>query len=185
MRTAIPSEADYNRIMPIIMYRTGLTLHSSFGMCDVFDEKGSAIAAAQWEPAKMTCMGGLRMLGVFPRMWWALGWGKGLIMVKLMLKLEKKRHAHAPTANHLMTLGTHSGHQGKGVGSKLIKRGIERATEAGCPCYLESRWVWGTKRSDERSGSQEGVFMAMSEATSRRLSVIAVVTDEACRVRKH
>ena len=61
-------------------------------------------------------------------------------MVKCYLRLtrvlEKKRHELAPTAHHLQILG--AAIQGKGVGSKLIRFGIERAEKAGVPCYLES-----------------------------------------------
>lgn len=39
---------------------------------------------------------------------------------------------------HLMTLGTNPSQQGKGLGSILIKKGIDRATDLGVPCYLES-----------------------------------------------
>ena len=54
----------------------------------------------------------------------------------LMSLMESKKHKFAPTAYHLQALG--AALQGKGLGSKLIKYGIERATKAGVPCYLES-----------------------------------------------
>ena len=50
--------------------------------------------------------------------------------------METKRHKLAPTAHHLQILG--AAVQGKGIGSKLINYGIERATKSGVPCYLES-----------------------------------------------
>ena len=43
-----------------------------------------------------------------------------------------------PAHHHLQVLGTHSAAQGMGHGSRLLQVGIDRATKAGVPCYLES-----------------------------------------------
>ena len=47
-----------------------------------------------------------------------------------------KCHRHAPTVHHLMIVGSRV--SGKGVGSKLIKVGIDRSTALSLPYYLES-----------------------------------------------
>lgn len=56
----------------------------------------------------------------------------------MILKLESKRHEHAPTAYHLQLLATDLFAQGQGVGSDVIKVGIALAEAAGVPCYLET-----------------------------------------------
>merc|ERR1719223_1054955 len=55
---------------------------------------------------------------------------------RVIMILETKRHELAPKAHHLQFLG--AAVQGKGLGSKLIQVGIERAEKAGVACYLES-----------------------------------------------
>jgi len=78
------------------------------------------------------------LIAGFPKLAWSLGTYRFFRVLRLFLALESRRHKHAPTAHHLQTLGTDASFQGKGIGSKLIQRGIDRAEALNLPCYLES-----------------------------------------------
>jgi GNAT superfamily N-acetyltransferase len=107
--------------------------------CSTADTSSSEVlATAVWEPAVPT-LGFIWRILIFycwyclvigPRKAWELG--------VLFVALEKRRMRHAPTAHHLQLLGTLPTHQGQGIGSQLIKTGLQRADELNLPCYLES-----------------------------------------------
>lgn len=114
----------------------------SFGMTDVAvttDDKGKSRVAncAVWHPAEENCMFYMRMLLQMVAM---LPWTYHTIVpgFKYAMKAEKERQEIAPDAMHLHMIGTHADFRGKGVGSKAIKAGLDRADAEGMQCYLES-----------------------------------------------
>jgi len=112
---------------------------NSYKMTDVVEhEDGSIMASAIWEPNTSTFMGLLRMAYLVVFHIYSFGIARSIRAFRLFLSLEKKRHHHAPNAYHLAVLGTDGKYQGMGVGSKLIKAGLDRADRVGVPCYLES-----------------------------------------------
>ncbi|GMH57865.1 hypothetical protein TrST_g5891 [Triparma strigata] len=137
-RGVMVDDADYNSMAPIMFGSFSGLLMSAYGTVDVVEQNGAAVAVAQWEPAAMSLNAGLRMLVAIPKLCWAMGYKKSVMMLKMFAVLESKRHELGGNAHHLMTLGTNPEQQGKGMGSILIKKGIARATELGVPCYLES-----------------------------------------------
>lgn len=117
---------------------TNYMMAASYDMAEVVvdDNTGEIICVADWELPNMTVMMLLRGIIFAFVILLTDGWCMLKCYVRVMDTLEKKRHELAPTAHHLQVLG--AAVQGKGVGSKLIKVGIERAEKAGVPCYLES-----------------------------------------------
>lgn len=114
------------------------SLSMSFGMTEVIEHDGVIGCAALWEPPTLSFGALFRFLLFFAVMFWHTGVSLAWRMIKMFMILEERRHHHAPNAHHLNILGTDSGMQGKGLGSKVIRVGIERADAAGVPCYLES-----------------------------------------------
>lgn len=122
-------------------------LHGSFGMTEVMvsddgnqqqQQEEEVVCLAGWELAGMTLGAALRGLVFIIVVLFCSGPALVGRYLSVMFKLERRRHALAPTAHHLQILGTDGACQGQGLGSKLIKVGIQRATEAGVACYLES-----------------------------------------------
>ena len=113
-------------------------LHASYGMTEVAidNSTGEVICLAGWEPPNMTIMMLIRGLAFMCVILFTDGFAMAAENVRLMTLFEGKRHKLAPKAHHLQILGAKV--QGKGVGSKLIRIGLERADKAGVPCYLES-----------------------------------------------
>ena len=139
IRVLIPTDKEYNASFPRTTANMVWALGASYGMSDVaVDKKGQICCSALWEPGAMTFMGALRFIYMFGAMFVMSGFVKTLRAGAFFLALEGKRHKHAPTADHLQILGTLPTEQSKGFGGQNIKRGIERATAKGVPCYLES-----------------------------------------------
>jgi len=139
MRTFNPDDGEWEKTAANNFRWFCWIYHASYGMTDVAEDSqlpGDIQCAALWEPASMTLGGGLRFVIYFLFLLWSKGFSYVKRMVKVFMQLETKRHDHAPTAHHLMILGSKV--QGKGVGSKLIQVGIDRARALGLPCYLES-----------------------------------------------
>lgn len=129
------------------VFRWFLWIFQSFHMTECAlteDQDGDStthdgvLAAALWEPASPTLGFALRMVAFVCWNFWARGFYRAVQLGRFFLALEAKRHEHAPTAHHLQILGTDPAAQGQGVGSALIRVGIERAQSLGVPCYLES-----------------------------------------------
>ena len=139
MRTLNPDDKHWATAGPKNFAWFCWIYHKSFGMTEVAEDSdmpGDIECAALWEPAAMTVGAGLRFLLYLMFVLWSEGFTYVRRMFAMFMQLETKRHEHAPTAHHLMALGSKV--QGNGVGSKLIQIGIDRATAAGVPCYLES-----------------------------------------------
>eukprot|EP00218_Dolichomastix_sp_CCMP3274_P010853 CAMPEP_0170135038 /NCGR_PEP_ID=MMETSP0033_2-20121228/2270_1 /TAXON_ID=195969 /ORGANISM="Dolichomastix tenuilepis, Strain CCMP3274" /LENGTH=258 /DNA_ID=CAMNT_0010370631 /DNA_START=48 /DNA_END=827 /DNA_ORIENTATION=+ len=138
-RFLLTDDARYHAASPAVYTGMLWALGASYEMTDVLcDERGEVVSTAIWEEAEMTVGGALRMAAVLVTVLSVTGVRDTLRFGRMMLALEAKRHQHAPTALHLQLFGTDPAMQGKRLGSKLIRVGIDRAERRGVPCYLES-----------------------------------------------
>ena len=95
---------------------------------------GPAKGAAIWSAPGKWKLGGLELLGQLP-----LLFHLGVDTPRSLALLSKMEKVH-PTEPHwyLNILGTATEHQGKGIGSELIRPILEKCDEEGVPAYLES-----------------------------------------------
>jgi ribosomal protein S18 acetylase RimI-like enzyme len=147
LRHIVPEDAEYAKATPAVFW----WFLWSFSVHDMIDcavggrapytvpeaGAGELLAVTLWEPAAMTCGYALRFF-LFVVVNLVVRFRKFVALGKLLLHLESKRHQHAPTAYHLQFIGTATAAQGKGVGTQLLKVGLDRADSAGLCCYLES-----------------------------------------------
>jgi GNAT superfamily N-acetyltransferase len=96
------------------------------------------VGAALWERPTPTLTGWCRIGYLFLFVLFHGGIRRFIRVATMFLRLEALRHKHAPRALHLSLLGTAPASQGGGVGSRVIRAGLDRADEWGLPCYLES-----------------------------------------------
>lgn len=60
-------------------------------------------------------------------------------LLRLLSQFEKRRHVLVPEPHwYLQSIGVDPGSQGDGVGSNLLRDGLERADAHGSPTYLET-----------------------------------------------
>jgi len=134
-----PDDTEYEKRMGTYFAHVLWVFGTSYEMTDVVtDNEGNVTACATWEPAHKSMMCVVRLLFVLVWCVMIMGVGRTWDSVKMMMMLEKKQMHHAPTALHLAVIGTGLAFQGKGMGSKCIKVGLDRADKQGVPCYLES-----------------------------------------------
>jgi GNAT superfamily N-acetyltransferase len=95
---------------------------------------GSPEGGAIWMAPGQWKIGGLELLGQLP-MLWRIGMDTPRSLA-LLTQIEKL-HPEEPHW-YLGVLGTAPEHQGKGVGSALIRPILEKCDEEGIPAYLES-----------------------------------------------
>ncbi|MEY2451046.1 MAG: hypothetical protein QOD92_620 [Acidimicrobiaceae bacterium] len=93
--------------------------------------QGGAIwmAPGEWK------IGGLELLGQLPMLFHL---GADTPRALSLLTQVEKLHPQEPPHWYLGVLGTAPEHQGKGVGSALIRPILEKCDEEGLPAYLES-----------------------------------------------
>ena len=96
------------------------------------------VSAAVWEPPDPTLKSICLLLVLLAWMIWNAGPRLTFRMAKLLVKFEVKKHRLGRGASHLAFLGTGHGMTGKGLGSQCLRLGLNRADQAGIPCYLES-----------------------------------------------
>ena len=139
MRAMYP-ESEYKWLeMGPPFFGRALDLFEQLEMTDcVQDSKGNVLASALWEPPAMTCGYICGLIGFFFWYLWEFGWSKFSQLGDMYMLLEGKREKHAPTAIHLQLLGTDPEVQSRGLGSRVIKLGLDRADALKVPCYLES-----------------------------------------------
>jgi len=108
-------------------------------MTDVVEsEKGDILAAAIWERPGISLYAiPLMVMYLFWHLY-SFGWTKSKRLLYLAYELEKKKQKYAHDAYHLLVLGTDTNSQNMGIGSKIIKEGLDRADKLNIPCYLES-----------------------------------------------
>ena len=90
---------------------------------------------AIWMPPGRWELSPMEILRTMPGYTKALG-KRLLFGLRALLEIEK-RHPKTPHY-YLATLGTDPAHQGKGVGSALLKPVLDRCDAEGIPAYLES-----------------------------------------------
>ena len=94
------------------------------------------VGAALWDPPGHWRMTPAQYFRGTPGM--IRSFGKGGIRAVRTLSVVEKRHPATPLHYYLAILGTDPGHQGKGVGSSLLKPVLDRCDHDGVGAYLES-----------------------------------------------
>ena len=99
------------------------------------DGGGPIAAAAVWKPPGHWRIAPSEMLPAVPAMLYALR-GRARVGMQMLSAIEKEH----PTEPHwyLEILGTHPDHQGKGLGSTVMRPVLDRCDAEGVPAYLES-----------------------------------------------
>lgn len=92
--------------------------------------------AALWAPPGRWKMGILDQLRIMPAMAKSTSWRRAPKILSGVSAIEKKHPAKPHW--YLFVLGTDTEHQGKGVGSALLRPVLERCDSEGIPAYLES-----------------------------------------------
>jgi GNAT superfamily N-acetyltransferase len=134
-RHALPDEAARRRRLPGLMHTMVVTMYGDAGPLDVAGgEDGSVIGAAAWHRPGHPDPGGLRLLrsvlGMARATRTRLGeWSR------LGSAIERMR----PEEPHwyLFHVGAEREHQARGVGSALVRRGLERVDADGVAAHLE------------------------------------------------
>jgi GNAT superfamily N-acetyltransferase len=133
-RHALPGEAARRRRLPGLMHTMVVTMYGHAGPLDVAEEDGSVVGAAAWhrpghvEPGGVTMLRGV--LGMARATRTRLGeWSR------LGSAIERMRPAEPHW--YLFHVGAEPGHQARGVGSALVRRGLERVDADGVAAHLE------------------------------------------------
>ena len=96
---------------------------------------GDTLGAALWAPPGKWRVGPLDMMRNFPKLVPVMR-SRAIRGLQTMTYVEK-HHPHEPH-EYLAVLGTEPDHQGKGIGSALLRSMLERCDREGMPAYLES-----------------------------------------------
>ncbi len=134
-RHALPDEAARRRRLPGLMHTMVVTMYGDAGPLDVADDEiGSLVGAAAWHRPGHPDPGGWRMLRGVAGMARATRTRLGE-WSRLGSAIDRMR----PEEPHwyLFHVGAEPGHQGRGVGSALVRRGLERADADGVAAHLE------------------------------------------------
>jgi ribosomal protein S18 acetylase RimI-like enzyme len=104
------------------------------------DGAGGVVGVAVWlqsERARMTLLDMWRA-GV-PRVSFAIGLGATRRILRFMNWIESQRETLLPSAHwYLLNLAVRPGQQGRGLGSALLRHGLDRARNDRLPCFLET-----------------------------------------------
>jgi ribosomal protein S18 acetylase RimI-like enzyme len=134
-RYALPDETVRRRRLPGLMQTMVVTMYGDAGLLDVADGgTGPVVGAAAWHRPGRTDPGAVRMLRGVLGMAWATRTRLGE-WSRLGTAIERLR----PEEPHwyLFHVGAEPGHQARGVGSALVRRGLERADADGVAAHLE------------------------------------------------
>jgi ribosomal protein S18 acetylase RimI-like enzyme len=109
-------------------------MYGHAGPLDVVGEPGRIVGAAAWHRPDHADPGAVRMLRGVAGMAWATR-TRFVAWTRLGTELERMR----PDEPHwyLFHVGAEPGHQARGVGSALVRHGLERADADGVPAHLE------------------------------------------------
>lgn len=94
------------------------------------------LGAALWTPPGGWDVGGLRALAMLPSLVRATGVMR-VARVGLLAGRVQKRHPRAPHF-YLFAIGVDPDHQGRGIGSGLLRAVLDRCDESGVSAYLEA-----------------------------------------------
>ncbi|MFP2912773.1 GNAT family N-acetyltransferase [Pyxidicoccus sp. 3LFB2] len=80
-----------------------------------------------------------RQAGFLPTVWAALRYfpGRTRLALQALARLERY-HPHTPPHWYLAVIAVEPSLQGRGLGARLMKRGLELAAAKGEPCFLET-----------------------------------------------
>lgn len=138
-RRVLPDEAARRRRLPGLMHTMVVTMYGDAGPLDVAQETdpsgtGPLVGAAAWHRPGHADPGGLRMLHGILGMAWATRTRLGE-WSRLGSAIERMR----PEVPHwyLFHVGAEPDHQARGVGSALVRRGLERVDADGVAAHLE------------------------------------------------
>jgi len=165
-RYLLPSDRDYDRIAPSLMKLGLWAFHNEannlIDICEVPSdgnekdmqdtEANVAVAGvAVWEPPTFTMGQILRVVAMLLWLVFSLGVGRARKVLNILQSFHAKQDQYAKDASHLLAISTAPAFQGQGLGSKLLRYGIDRAEMKGAACYLESSSA-GSRRLYERNG---------------------------------
>jgi len=96
-------------------------------------------SVAIWTPPADSAMGTLRTIWTVLRIYMLCGKTVGDRFSRVLKEFESDQQENeGANAETLLLMGTHPDMQSKGLGSELIRAGIERANSLGRPCYIEA-----------------------------------------------
>ena len=133
-RWVLPEDGARRRRLPGLMHTMVVTMYGDAGPLDVVGEPGSLVGAAAWHRSGAVDPGGLRMVRGVAGMAWAtrtrlVDWSR------LGAALEEMRPAEPHW--YLFHVGAEPSAQARGVGSALVRRGLERVDADGVAAHLE------------------------------------------------
>ncbi len=136
MRYYLPGEPDRIRYLPGLM-TVALRYCLLYG--EVHTTPGLAGAACWLPPGRA----GMTFWGMLRAAWGAVSLGFAWLAFRRLLEVTpvvERLHAGCAPMPHwyLMLLGVDPPCQGRGIGGQLIAPVLERAAQAGLPCYLET-----------------------------------------------
>lgn len=124
-----------NRLYSSMFYAEANALYKDRGITQI---NQSRCGAALWLPPGVPARAPVRWATL--TMLWKLFTSGGLDSLRRATLLEELFEAHHITEPHyyLFAIGAKSEHQGKGIGSALLRTGLELVDAAGAIAYLES-----------------------------------------------
>ncbi len=133
-RHALPDDAARRARLPGLMHTMVVTMYGDAGPLDVAESSGRLVGAAAWHRPGHADPGGARMLrgilGMARATRTRLGeWSR------LGTAIERLRPADPHW--YLFHVGAEPDHQARGVGSALVRRGLERVDADGVAAHLE------------------------------------------------
>ncbi len=133
-RYVLPDDAARRRRLPGLMHTMVTTMYGHAGPLDVAEDSGDLVGAAAWHRPGHADPGGPAMLRGVAGMAWATrtrlaDWSR------LGATLDRLR----PDEPHwyLFHVGAEPEHQARGVGSALVRHGLERVDAEGVAAHLE------------------------------------------------
>ena len=132
-RYVLPDEAARRRRLPGLMQTMVVTMYGHAGPLDVAAEDGSVVGAAAWHRPGAPSPGGLATMRGLAGMARATRTRLGE-WSRLGSAIELR-----PAEPHwyLFHVGAEPDHQARGVGSTLVRRGLERVDAEGVAAHLE------------------------------------------------
>ena len=134
-----PDDALRARVQPAMFHAALRYIYPVEGGTEVLLERGAILGAAIWAPPGSWRAPPWQQLRAIPGLIRALGIRHFRQYAQRGRAVEDALHRAHPSDPHwyLATLGTDPQAQGEGVGSALVRSGVERCDREGEPAYLE------------------------------------------------
>lgn len=127
--------SGHEKIYPSLFRSEAEALYIKRGLIHINREQ---TGAAMWLPAGVSAKPPFhRRLLVAAWKLWRTGGNRSLERIRLLDSLMAKHHPAEPHF-YLHAIGARLGNQGRGIGSTLMKAGLEVCDQQGMPAYLES-----------------------------------------------